>query len=134
MFRMHHVNCVYLLLLYWCLGVLAWHLSFKDHLYLHLLLLYRVCECVRPPIWSLTLHTWLLGETRFFLAHLNVYSFIYLWQPWKSSPLSLCLLWQQGKSAQIYAWQQKLIRHQLTHANAYALNVFFLRARLLTNL
>lgn len=35
--------------------------------------------------------------------------------------LALGLPWPRGKQAQIYAWQQKLIRHQLTHANVFAL-------------
>lgn len=80
------------------------------------------CECIHPHIRSLTLHTW-LWETSFFLAHLNVYSFIY-GMPGNHHP-GPGLLWQRGKAAQIYAWQQKLIRHQLTHANAYALHFVF---------
>lgn len=107
---------------------LAPPVSFKDHLYLHLLLLWCVFA-LRPHSWSLTLHTWLLCETGFSLAHLDVYSFIY-GKPGNHRPC-LGLLWQQGKAAQIYAWQQKLIRHQLTHANVYALNsssFFFFRS------
>lgn len=128
MFREDAVNIVYVLLccalsaVAWCFS-LAPLVSFRDHLYLHLLLLCCVCECVRPHSWSLTLHTWLLlCETSFFLARLSVYSFIY-GKPGNHCPC-LGLLWQWGKAAQIYAWQQKLIRHQLTHANVCALNFF----------
>lgn len=131
MFREDAVNIVYVLLCGTLSSVplcfsLALLVSFKDHLYLHLLLLcfVHVCvSCVRPHSWSLTLHTWILCKTSFSLAHLDVYSFIY-GKPGNHGPC-LGLLWQRGKAAQIYAWQQKLIRHQLTHANAYALSFFF---------
>lgn len=104
--------------------------SFKDHLYLHLVLVHRVCVwvcvsvCVYAHIvWTLTLHTWLVCETSFSPAHLDVYSFIY--GKLGNHRPCLCLSWQWGESAQIYAWQQKLIRHQLTHANVHALIFFF---------
>lgn len=129
MFREDTVNIVDVLLcctlsaVPWCFS-LAPLVSFKDHLCLHLLPLccVYVCDCVRPHSWSLTLHTWLLCTTSFSLAHLGVYSFIY-GKPGNHRPC-LGLLWQRGKAVQIYAWQQKLIRHQLTHANVYALNFF----------
>ncbi len=112
-----------------CLGALAWHLSWVSEIIFICTCSCRAvcvcvcaCVCVRPHSWSLTLHTWLLRETSFSLAHLDVYSFIY-GKPGNHRPC-LGLLWQRGKAAQIYAWQQKLIRHQLTHANVYALNFF----------
>ena len=107
MFREDAVNIVYVLLCCtpsaepWC-SSLAPLVSFKDHLYLHLLLLccvymcVCVCErereCVRPHSWSLTLPTWLLCETSFSMAHLDVYSFIY-GKPGNHRPC-LGLLWQ----------------------------------------